>query len=303
MKREMYYPSCGKGKIYACIWEPEGSVKGIIQIVHGISEHIGRYEDFAQYLNRYGYLVAGEDHMGHGKSADDSSLGQFTGGWHTVAKDTVSLYTQLKTAYPDVPYILFGHSMGSFISRTVLCYDEIKLDACILSGTAWMPAPVLLAGKTICTLHCKRKGDDSKSQKLQDLMFSGYNRRIKNPQSDYDWLTTQTAIVADYGNDPQCGFLVSAGLLRDMLTGLLYIQKTANLQKMDKTLPVHFIAGEEDPVGDYGAGVRKAYKKFCKVGMKNVTCKLYPGRRHELLNEDIKEEVYEHILDYISSAK
>lgn len=301
MKKEIYYPSCGAGKIHASIWEPNGAINGIVQIVHGIAEHVERYDELASFLNENGYLVAAEDHMGHGLSAQKDTVGCFSGGWHSVVKDSLSLYNQLRAAYPSAPYVLLGHSMGSFIARTMLTYEEFQPDACILSGTAWMPGGVIHAGRTLCQLHCKRKGDNAKSQFLQDLMFNGYNKRIPNKRTDYDWLTTDDAVVDRYIDDPMCGFLVSAGLLRDMLTGLIYIQNNKNLQRMDKDLPVHFIAGSEDPVGDYGRGVMKAVKAFKNIGMINVTCKLYDGKRHELHNEDIRDLVYLDILQYLNA--
>lgn len=302
MRKDIFYSSCGAGKIHAAVWEPEGDVKGIVQIVHGIAEHVDRYEELAAFLNDRGYLVAAEDHMGHGRSAQTTEVGVFHGGWHSVVKDTAALNQQLRTAYPDVPYVLLGHSMGSFIARTLLTYPDVQLDACILSGTAWMPKPVIYAGKMISGLYAKRKGDSAKNQSLQNLMFSGYNKRIKDCRTPYDWLTTDATVVDKYIEDPMCGFLASAGLLRDMLTGLIYNQKRKNLLKMDKNLPVHFIAGTEDPVGDYGRGVSKAVKAFQKAGLHNVTCKLYEGKRHELHNEDIKEQVYSEIYNYICAA-
>ena len=299
MRKDIFYSSCGAGKIHTALWEPEVEVKGIVQIVHGIAEHIDWYEDLAVFLNSKGYIVAAEDHMGHGKSAETTELGVFHGGWHSVVKDTVALHLQLRTAYPNVPYVLLGHSMGSFIARTLLTYPEVQLDACILSGTAWMPKPVIYAGKMISSSYAKRKGDSAKNESLQNLMFSGYTKRIKDCRTPYDWLSTDPSVIDRYIEDPMCGFLASAGLLRDMLDGLIYNQKRNNLQKMDKNLPVHFIAGTEDPVGDYGRGVTKAVKAFQKAGLLNVTCKLYDGKRHELHNEDIKEQVYWDIYNYI----
>lgn len=302
MKKDIYYQSCGTGKIHASIWEPDGEVKCIVQIVHGIAEHVERYADFALYLNQHGCLVAAEDHMGHGLSASSNDLGCFSGGWHSVAKDTQALGKQLRDAYPGVPYVLLGHSMGSFIARTLLTYEDFQADACILSGTAWMPAVVLIAGKLLSGILCKFKGPKARSPFMQNLMFGSYNKRIPNAKTEYDWLTNDPDVVDRYVADPKCGFLVSVGLLKDMLTGLLYIQNKKNLSKMDKGLSVHFVAGEEDPVGNYGNGVKKAVVMFKKSGLSKVTCQLYPGKRHELLNEDIKQQVYADLLRYINTV-
>lgn len=303
MKKDIFYQSCGTGKIHAALWEPDGEVKCIVQIVHGIAEHVERYDHFAEYLTNQGCLVAAEDHMGHGLSAQSEEIGCFTGGWHSVARDTQTLYRQLKEAYPEVPYILLGHSMGSFIARTLLTYDDFRPDACILSGTAWMPGAVIAAGKALSVVLCKCRGSAYKSPFMQNMMFGGYNKRIPNSRTVYDWLTTDTEIVDRYVEDPLCGFLASVGLLKDMMTGLLYIQRRTNLQKMYKNLPVHFIAGAEDPVGNYGSGVRKTVEEFKKAGLTRVSCKIYEGKRHELLNEDIKQQVYEDLLQYIMTVQ
>lgn len=299
---EITYPSCGKGEIHACRWEPDGKVKGVVQILHGIAEHAERYQDFATYLNSLGYLVVADDHMGHGQSGGkDCVQGYFNGGWFAAVEDCYQLMGQTKAEFPDVPYILFGHSMGSFMARTMLIkYPDCGLSAAVICGTGWMPEAVLQVGSAVAKLVC-RFGDEKKPNSLlHKLMFGSYNNRVEHVRTDFDWLNRDSAQVDRYIADPLCGFPETAGLARDMLTGILFIQKADNLSKMNMDLPVFFIAGGDDPVGDYGNCVKKAAEKFQNTGMKNVSCRIYPLCRHEILNEINKNEVYEDVGQWIA---
>lgn len=300
MRYDFYYDSKGFGSIYASRWEPEGAPIAIVQIVHGIAEHIDRYDDFANFLCSKGIMVVAEDHMGHGKSVCDER-GYFNGGWFKAVEDTYRLMKKTRASYPNVPYILFGHSMGSFMARTILQeYPDCHLAGAVICGTGWMPEPVLATGKQACNVVCRLKGDRHHSAKLQALVFSGYNRRVDKVRTPLDWINSDPAGVDAYIDDPMCGFVVTAGLLRDMLTGIMHIQRPENLKKMCKKTPVLFIAGGEDPVGNYGQGVLKAADVFKKVGMKKVSAKIYPHSRHEILNEVNKTQVYEDVYSWVN---
>lgn len=302
MHKELYFDSCGAGKIHVDIWEPEGSVRGIVQIVHGIAEYGKRYEDFANYLNSLDFLVVAEDHMGHGKSIDENeNIGYFTGGWFCAVQDTYQLLMQMMDQYPGVPYILFGHSMGSFFARTILAkHPDCGITGAVICGTGWQPAAVLKAGIGISKAICKSKGAKKPSMTLQKIAFGSYNRKVEHPRTDYDWLSRMNNVVDAYVEDPLCGFIPSAGLIRDMLLGINFIQDNKNLQKMNKSLPVLFVAGGDDPVGNYGEGVRKTAKKFKTVGMENVTTQIYPLCRHEILNEMNKADIYRDISNWMN---
>ena len=303
MSSEFFLDSSGGGKIYARCWEPEGTPKAIVQIIHGIAEHVQRYDHFARYLSGLGYLVVAEDHMGHGKSISaDTPMGYIAGGWDAMAEDCCRLMEKTMAQHPDVPYILFGHSMGSFLARSVLIKrPDSGITAAIICGSAWMPVAVLQAGKLISKLLMRAEAAKQPSDLLKNVMFSSYDKRIENPRTPCDWLSRDEAIVDAYMADPLCGFAPTPALANAMMNGLLYIQKAANLKRMNKDLPVHFIAGGEDPVGNYGAGVRKAAQMFVRSGMKHVSVKLYPGCRHEILNELNKDEVYADVAAWISS--
>ena len=301
MRTDHYFDSCGEGKIHYCRWTPEGEVKAVVQILHGIAEYVERYDDFAQYLNGQGFLVVAEDHMGHGKSiGDNTTQGYFAGGWFAAVDDSYRLLEMTKGEYPHVPYVLFGHSMGSFMARTILAkYPQSGISAAIICGTGWMSPAVLQAGKFACDTVCKRKGERTANENLNGLVFSGYNAKVEHPRTTYDWLSRDCRCVDDYVADPLCGFVPTAGLLRDMLTGILHIQKKITLHNMNRDLPVFFVAGGDDPVGGYGKGVQKAAQAFRDAGMTDVSQRIYPLCRHEILNELNRAEVYEDIAQWI----
>ena len=305
MRTDFYYDSLGGGKIHACRWIPAGEIKTVVQFVHGIAEYVERYDDFAQFLNEHGILVVAEDHMGHGKSiCDVTPKGCFSGGWHTAVKDTYRLMKNTMEAFPGVPYILFGHSMGSFMARTILArHPNSGISGAVICGSAWMPGAVITAGKAVASMVCKQSGAENPSALLQKMMFGGYNKKIEHPRTASDWLSRDQKIVDAYEADPLCGFVPSAGLVRDMMNGLQYIQDPANLDAMKKDLPIFFIAGGDDPVGGYGEGVRKAAEEFKKHGMEHVDLKIYPLCRHEIHNEINRQEVYQDVLAWIEKVK
>ena len=303
MVRDFSYPSCGAGLIRARCWEPEAEPVGVVQLVHGIAEHIERYDAFATYLNHLGYVVVGQDHMGHGQSCESTmARGYFVGGWFAAVDDTYQLLHTTMQRYPGIPYFVFGHSMGSFLTRTILAkYPDSGISGAIICGTGWMSEFVLALGKFTASMVCRLNGEYRPSDFLQKLMFGSYNNRIENPRTVFDWLSTENEVVDAYIADPLCGFVASAGLCRDMLTGLRYIQKQSTLQQMNPKTPVFFIAGAVDPVGNYGEGVLRTASEFRKVGMQSVSEKLYPLGRHEILNEFNKQEVYSDIVNWIQT--
>ena len=303
MRTDYFFDSCGAGQIHVCRWMPEETPRAVLQIVHGIAEFAERYDEFAQYLTTLGFVVVAEDHMGHGQSLGDGPLGYFHGGWFKGVEDTYHLLRETRKAYPGLPYVLFGHSMGSFMARTLLIkYPASGITAAILCGTGWQPHFALPALIGVVEGICKTTGEEQPNEQLHKMIFGGYNKRIKNPRTPNDWLTRDDAVVDAYNAHPLCGFVPACGLLRDMMKGIYYIQQPKNLAYMKKHLPVLFIAGREDPVGAYGKGVEQAAEAFKKAGMVNVTCKLYPGCRHEILNELNSQAVFDDITAWLSSC-
>lgn len=301
--KQFFMNSHGKGKIACCLWEPEGQPKGVVQLVHGIAEYVQRYDELARFLNRRGYVVVGEDHMGHGGSiSDETPQGCFCGGWLAAVDDTYALLEKTRAEYPGLPYFLYGHSMGSFMTRTLLYrHPEAGLSAVILCGTGWQPVPVLKLGRLLCGREAKKHGRQAVSPRISRLMFGGYNKHFKPHRTDYDWICSDAQVVDKYCADPLAGFDASIGLADDMLGGMRMNEDPRNLTKMPKHLPVLFISGDCDPVGGMGKGVKKTAAAFRKAGMEQVTVKLYPGGRHEIHNETNREQVFSDTADFFDS--
>lgn len=280
--------------IHCCRWTPAGEIRGVVQIVHGIAEYVERYTPFAEYLNARGILVVAEDHMGHGGSINNGGIqGYFHGGWEAAVNDTHTLMEMTMAEFPDVPYAVFGHSMGSFMTRTLLYrWPEEKLSAAVICGTGWQSKAALAVGRNVCGIVCRKYGEKTPVEALQKLVFGSYNNRVEHPQTPFDWLCRDRVQVQAYIDHPLCGFTASCGLLRDMLGGMAANQDPKNLAKMNRALPVYFIAGGDDPVGSYGEGVQKTADAFRKSGMEDVSCRIYPLCRHEILNEINKEEIF-----------
>lgn len=303
---EYYFPSSdGKTLIHVNQWTPnDRKIIGVVQIAHGVAEYGGRYAPFARYLCAHGYVVVANDHLGHGLSVIDGApmvyLGE-TDGWQHVVDDMEELRRRTARVFPGKPYFLFGHSMGSFLSRTHLIRYPGCLDGCILCGTGHQSPALIAGGKMIADREIRRLGRKSFSVKADKLAFGAYNQHFKPSRTKFDWISANEANVDDYIADPLCGGDTTLGLFRDMLDGLTIITKQSNINKMDKELPVFFIAGDKDPVGDMGKGVEKAYHCFQKAGLRDVTMKLYHGLRHEILNESGKQYVYRDVLDWLEA--
>lgn len=304
-KFDNYYfmSSTGVNRIRVKTCEPDGEIRGVVQIAHGIAEHADRYADFMRFLAENGFFVAADDHLGHGESIErEEDKGFFAekNGWWRVVDDLKTIHDTLKAKYPSVPYIFFGHSMGSFLARTYLiCYPD-DCDAAIISGTGQQSPLMVNAGLMLANMLVKKNGARGDGQKLNDIAFGSYNKRIKHCYTVFDWLSRDEETVKKYIDDPLCGFVAKCSLYRDMMEGIRFISDKNNASKMKKDLPVYFMSGEEDPVGEYGKGVNKAYRMFCDLGMRDVTVRLYPGGRHEMLNEINRTDVYRDILAWIN---
>lgn len=299
-----FYPSAdGIHQIYAQEWKPQGEVRGIVQIVHGICEYSGRYDHFARFLTEQGFLVVAEDHLGHGKTAPhQGQRGYFTRrkGWKTVVDDVSELHRRTAEKYPGVPYFLLGHSMGSFLVRTYLFRKPAPLTGVILSGTAQQPALLMLGGRMITRLYRLFAGEHFRSGLVHGMALGGYNKPFIPNRTASDWITRDEAVVDAYVADPQCAFRPTVGLYSDMMQGITAMQKPANLQQMQKDLPIFFVAGDQDPVGAMGEGVKAAYDSFLEAGCTDITLKLYAGARHELHNELNRDEYFEDIKDWLN---
>ena len=296
---EFYLQSHGGGRLHCAVWRTEQTPRAVVQLVHGIAEHIGRYDHFARYLAENGFVVAAEDHMGHGGSITDGVQGYFTGGWMTAVADVRLLHDRMKEEYPSIPYYILGHSMGSFLLRTYLYTYPGMIDAAILSGTGWEQMAVINAGLAVCKLEQLRLGEKKTSPVLTRLMFGSYNKSFEPVRTKNDWICSDPEVVDAYTADPLCGFDATVGLTRDLLTGIKMNELHENLLKMDKQLPILFVSGAKDPVGAMSRGVLRCIDAFKRAGMRKITIRIYPEGRHEMLNEVNRCEVYQDILTWL----
>lgn len=303
--KDFYFnSSTGKNKIHARMCVPDAEPRAIVQIIHGIAEYIGRYDEFMSFLADNGIIAVGTDHLGHGKSIEsEEQTGFFAydNGWDYVVRDEEVLRLAMHENYPELPIIVFGHSMGSFMTRTLLIRYPDAFNAAIISGTGNQGAALVNGGLFMGNLVTGLRGAHHYSKFLNNLAFGSYNKIYDNPKTEYDWLSRDEANVQKYIDDPLCGFIPSCSLFRDMMTGVKFITNKKNLTAMNKDMPVYFMSGDMDPVGECGKGVQKAYNNFLEAGMKDVSIKLYPGGRHEMLNEINKDEVYVDILAWLNS--
>lgn len=306
-REELYFDSRDNvNKIHAMKWIPDTKkLVCILQIIHGMAEYIERYDEFAQVMAEKGVLVVGEDHLGHGKSVRENGIyGYFCerDAATVVVRDAHRLKKMVQEQYPGVPYIILGHSMGSFILRNYLCRYGTGIWAAIIVGTGMQPKPLLMIGKAVAAVQKVFTGSKHPSNLMNVLSFGSYNKRIAEEKTRMDWLTKDEKVVDSYLEDPLCGFTFTVNGFQTLLELVSRLYKRENLEKMPKELPVFFAAGAEDPVGDYGKGVKRAYQSFVDIGMKNVKMKLYENDRHELLNEMDRGQVYEDIYLWILSV-
>lgn len=292
-----FLSSDGKTQLHGMLWEPEGmAVRAVLQICHGVAEHIARYDGFARALNEQGIVVAGHDHLGHGKSLPEGGTPVYFGDgntWNTVVDDIYVLHQRLKQRYPDVPLCIMGHSMGSFLTRTYLIRYPGTVKAAIIMGTGWQPQAAITGGLALANAIAAVSGENATSELVTELAFGSYNKLFAPNRTKVDWLSADESNVDDYIADPLCGADATVGLFRQMLRGLRFNQTPGNIDRMDKNAPILLIAGQDDPVGNMGAGVRRTHDAFKRAGIKDVTLKLYPGLRHEILNEAaMRDTVY-----------
>lgn len=294
-----------KTLIHAVRWIPDQEVKGILQISHGMVEFIERYEEFAEYMTKRGFLVTGNDHLGHGESIrSKEQYGFFNekNGNTVLLLDLYQLQRKTKELYPNVPYFLLGHSMGSFLARQYLCLYGKELDGAIIMGTGYHSRFEAKLGMRLTKMIAAVKGWEYRSKFVNALAFGSYNRKFRPARTDKDWLTKDEKIVDGYINDERCQFLFTLNGYYNLFFSLAKLSNKDYIQKMPKNLPVLFVSGEDDPVGNFGKGVKKVVDTFKENGMKRVSCKMYPNDRHEILNELDRKKIYQDLYEWIQKT-
>lgn len=307
MKQEnlVFKSSDGIHDLHAKLWLPAGEVKGVIQIVHGMNEYIGRYANFAGFMTAHGFAVGGDDHLGHGTSAVNSDeLGWFgdNNGAGYLTEDEHLFYNVLRSRFPDCPYFLLGHSMGSFISRNYVAHFEDELTGYICMGTAGRN-PALSMAKTLSALIRTVRGPRYRSEFLKKLSFSGYNDAFKDEKDPNSWLSRNERDRIDYAADPWTQFTFTTAAYQDLFNLLGEVTGSQWASKIRKNLPILIVSGDMDPVGSNGKGPKEVYSWLKSEGMEDVTLKLFRGARHEILNENNRHEVYDYLLNWMEEVK
>jgi alpha-beta hydrolase superfamily lysophospholipase len=291
----------GASSIRYYVWLPQDptAARGVVQLVHGMAEHSGRYEHFARFLTRNGYIVCQHDHLGHGQSVD--ALQGYFGkhGAKTLVADTITLTGIIQKVYPGKPIILFGHSMGSFVARWAAAKSD-NYDRLILSGTGWCTALIKLA-LLMVRVSILFKGDKGNAKLYYDLNQSTLNAAFAESRDGLSWLTRAESVRRAYESDPLCGFMFTLGGYRDLFSLMKYVNSTDCANKTNPNLPILLISGEKDSVGDFGKGVQKVFSLLGGPANLKRAMHLFPDCRHEILNEENKEEVYDYILGYLNS--
>lgn len=287
--------------IHVQSWEPDTGTTAVIQVLHGLGEHIARYERFAQAAAARGIALVGHDHRGHGPNADD--LGYFSGkdGWHKVVGDVGIVNDWICEQYPDQPVIVLGHSMGSFIAQTFAMHYGDRLKGMLLSASAWPSRIELAPGRLIAYVEAWRLSPAARSSLLQRLFFGKFNRRFKPNRTEADWLSRDEEEVDKYIADPLCGGPFSCRLWQDFLAGLWELGSDAALNRIPSGLPILISGGAADPVGG-DKGMSKLLTHYAQTGHGRVKFKVYTDGRHEMLNESNREEVTSDWLDWVTTV-
>lgn len=291
--------SDGKNTLSGVVYIPDGEIKGLFHLVHGMTEYIDRYTELLSTITNAGYVCFGFDNLGHGKTAREGDLGFIASkdGWKYLVDDVSVFADEIRSEYPNIPYILMGHSMGSFIVRLHAAKYGHLVDKLIICGTGGNN-PAAPAGLLLCNIIKALRGERAISPLIENMAFGAYNKRFEG-NSKYDWLTKDTEIINKYANDKYCTFHFTASAMHD----LIKLNHLCNSKKwyddIHIDLPILLISGDMDPVGNYGKGVRQVYDRLKATGHNNATVKLYENCRHEIHNDSCRSEMAEDILKFI----
>lgn len=290
-------------KLYVVRWTTVKQPKGVVLIVHGLAEHCERYSHFARFLNENRYHVIAYDHRGHGKT-DPDNLGfiEEESGFDLKVENLHDVYQFVTKTYPDLPIILFGHSMGSFITQRFMQLFDRKPAALIYSGSTGKPPFMLNVGILLSSVLGNIFGRHSKSKLLDKLSFGAYNKHFKPNRTDFDWLSRDTDMVDLYIDDPYCGFFCSNSFYNQLFTGIRDLHSHSIFADHDLNIPILLLSGDQDPVSGLGKGFNNLKNILKNNGAKQLTTLLYPGGRHEMLNEINRDDVFSDILDWLNQT-
>ena len=300
MKKELNLQVTNEIILKGYIYEPVTEPKAIIQICHGMAEHIDRYDHFMNFLCDKGYIVIGYDQRGHGKTAgsvENCGYMDDSNNIDVLVQDIHKVVRFAKNAYPDKNIYLFGHSMGSFVSqRFVELYDN-EINGLILSGSSFNDGFIIKIGNLLASLITKLKGRRHISKLINNLSLGSYNKKFEPAKTEVDWLSRDEENNIKYINDEYCGMIFSVSYFKDLTSTFSLIAK--DLELINDDLPIYIMSGDNDPVGNFGKGTTLLFNKLQDVGIRDLTLKLYKDGRHEMLNEINKEEVYNNIIEWL----
>ena len=281
---------------------PVAEPRAVVHISHGMAEHSGCYGDVAALLNQAGYAVLAHDHRCHGLAVNPGALGNtsLSQNWDGLCNDMELVNAEVRRRHPDLPVVLLGHSMGSFIAQTFAQRHPDRINLLLIEGSSFQaPWFTYLAGLLV-RLEIWRQGELGRSPLVHALSFGGFNKAFRNPRTDFDWLSREDGFVDRYVADPLCGFQMCNGYWRDFLSGLNTLYRDEAMRRIRSDLPVYLFAGDNDPAGHNGRGMEKLAQVYREVvGNRDVTLRLYPGARHDILHETNRDEVLADLLGWL----
>lgn len=288
----------GITKIHVIKWIPVETPVCIFQIIHGMAEYADRYDEFGSFLADKGFLVVANDQLGHGQSVtNQSDLGYFCekDPSTVVVRDVHRLKKMMQEENPGIPYIILGHSMGSYILRNYLCEYGNGIQGAIVMGTGSQSPLTIKFALALTIVYSKLKGSRYKSNFVNNLVMGAYNKKVENVKTLLDWLSRNEDNVKRYIADDKCGFIFTVNGFHTLFKLVEGSQNKKKLSKMPKNLPILMTSGAEDPIGNYGKGVAEVYNRYSEAGMTNVKLKMYQEDRHEIINEIDRMTIYEDI--------
>lgn len=306
-KSELFFPSKDKKtNIHMVIWEPDNEVLGVIEVVHGVTEHIMRYEEMAYYFTNRNVAVVGIDLLGHGLSTNNGNKVMYfgkKGSWDYVVDDVERCLVHAKELHPNIPILMLGFSLGSFLVRTHMIKNPGFVDGVVLVGTGYNSNLEISLAQSVVKSETRKYGDNVATDKIRNLTFGMYNKKFKPNKTDYDWLCSDEEALEEYMNDELVGKNMTVGLFRELLNGMKYTCDRNNIKKVDCNKPVLLLSGEKDSVGKDGKGVEKVYSLFKKAGVRDVSIKVYDGLRHDILHEKSHFSIYEDIFNWMKARR
>lgn len=290
-------------EISAYKWSPDEAPKAVLVVIHGLADHAGRYQELAEHATKKGYVVYAPDLRGHGKTAGAASrLGIIDNdGWNSILNDLQILSTQIQSDFPNLPFFLFGHSLGSEIAQDYIIRWGSKLKAVVLSAPqSQQPLYILLFGEMLGKGEIKKLGPLAPSPTFKKLSWEKFNKPFTPVETDYDWISTDSKEVKKYIDDPYCGWVPSTMFATEIIRGFKRISKKSNRESIPNTLPIFVLCGTQDSSNNFGKNVKNLVKKYKGLG-KQIECKYYLEKRHDLLHETNREEVTEDIIQWFES--